>query len=96
MSAPTRTAPPHYLEIEAALVALDRGVADGLVARTLEGLDHAGARRAAGLLRLGRWREAGDELEAALEAMAGPDSGAGLSWFRAQADAVRDERRRPW
>jgi hypothetical protein len=49
------------------------------------------------LLRVGKWRQAGDELEAALEAMAGPDTGAGLGWFKpATTEPVRDERRRPW
>ena len=96
MSAPKKTpAPAAYLPIEKALRAIEGGEADALVARRLEAVDHVGAARAVALLRVGRWGDAANELEAALEELAGPDDACGLGWFRPLVEQVRDERRRP-
>jgi hypothetical protein len=75
-------APAAYLPIENALRSIEAGVADALVARRLEAVDHPCAERAAALLRVGRWRQAADELEAALEELAGPDDARDLAWFK--------------
>jgi hypothetical protein len=97
LSAPKRTVPPAaYGPIEKALRAIEGGVADALVARRLEAVDHAGAARAVALLRVGRWRDAANELEAALEELAGPADARDLGWFRPLVEQVRDERRLPW
>jgi hypothetical protein len=89
-------APAAYVPIEKALRSIEAGVADALVARRLEQVDHPCAERAAALLRVGRWKAAADELEAGLEELAGPDSGEQLSWFHAEVGHARDARRRPW
>ena len=65
------TPPAAYLEIEKSLRLIEGGVADALVARRLEAVDHPSAERAAALLRAGRWRAATNELEFALEQLAG-------------------------
>jgi hypothetical protein len=97
MTAPKMTLPPDsYLEIEHALRLIEGGIADALVARRLEGLDHAGAERAAALLRVGKWHQAANELEAALEELAGAPDGSALGWFKPVTEQVRDERRRLW
>jgi hypothetical protein len=97
MTAPKMTLPPDsYLEIEHALRLIEGGIADALVARRLEGLDHAGAERAAALLRVGKWHQAANELEAALEELAGPADARDLGWHKPLVEQVRDERRRPW
>jgi len=89
VSAPKKTpAPAAYLPIEKALRAIEGGVADALVARRLEAVDHAGAARAVALLRVGRWGDAANELEAALEELAGPADARDLGWFRPAADAA--------
>jgi hypothetical protein len=93
---PKATAPAAYLPIENALRAIEGGVADALVARRLEAIDHPSAARAAALLRAGKWRPAANVLEHALEDLAGPDTGSGLGWFVPAHDGVRDERWRPW
>jgi hypothetical protein len=90
------TPPAAYLEIEKSLRLIEGGVADALVARRLAAVDHVGAERAAALLRAGRWRAATNELEFALEELAGPPSGEQLAWFHAEVGQARDERRRPW
>ena len=91
-----QVAPPAYEPIEHALRAIEGGVADALVARRLEAVDHAGAARAVALLRVARWRDAANELEAALEELAGPDDARDLGWHKPLVEQVRDERRRPW
>ena len=75
---------------------IEGGIADALVARRLEGLDHAGAERAAALLRVGKWHQAANELEAALEELAGAPDGSALGWFKPVTEQARDERRRLW
>ena len=54
------------------------------------------APRAVALLRVGRWGDAANELEAALEELAGPADARDLGWFRPLVEQVRDERRLPW
>jgi hypothetical protein len=70
-------APPAYLPVENALRSIEAGVADALVARRLEAVDHPCAERAAA-----------DELEAALEEMAGPDDARDLAWFKPATEPV--------
>jgi hypothetical protein len=81
-------APAGYVEIEAALRLLEAGdVPDVLIARRLEALDHPAAGKAAALLRAGRWRAAANQLEFALEALAGPPDARALAWFKPRAEA---------
>jgi hypothetical protein len=89
-------APAAYAPIERALRAIETGATDRWVAGQLEAVDHPSAQRAVALLRAGRWRAATNELEFALEELAGPPSGEQLAWFHAQVEPARDERRRPW
>src|SRR3954471_12781792 len=64
-------APAAYAPIEAALRSLETGATDRWVAGQLEAVDHPSAQRAVALLRAGRWRAATNELEFALEELAG-------------------------
>lgn len=89
------TAPPGYAEIEAVLRAFDRCDGDAELARMLDRIDHPAASGAAWTLRMGRRGEAEAMLERALEALAGPPSGAGMPWFTPRPVPENDARRRP-
>ena len=78
-------APAAYLKIEKSLRLIEGGVADALVARRLEAVDHPCAERAAA-----------DELEAALEEMAGPDDARDLAWFKPAAPEPPRPKPLPW
>jgi hypothetical protein len=89
-------APAAYLKIEKSLRLIEGGVADALVARRLEAVDHPSAERAAALLRAGRWRAATNELEFALEQLAGPDDARDLAWFKPAAPEPPRPKPLPW
>jgi hypothetical protein len=89
-------APAAYAPIERALRAIETGATDRWVAGQLEAVDHPSAQRAVALLRAGRWRAATNELEFALEELAGAPDGSALGWFKPSTEQARDERKRPW
>lgn len=81
----SRPGPPHYEAIERALILFETRGEEPELCRVLAAIDHPAARRALALLAQGRPAGAEAVLEDALEAMAGPDSGAGLAWFSGYA-----------
>jgi len=85
--------PKHYAEIEAALVLFATQGESFELRRILARIDHPAATQAGELLAHGRPAGAEAVLEDALEAMAGPDNGAALEWFR--PNAHRSARRSP-
>ena len=85
--------PAHYAELEGALVLYATRAEPAELRRVLSGIDHPAATRAADLLAHGRPAGAEAVLEDALEAMAGPDSGAALERFRPHTN--RPARRPP-
>ena len=83
------TQPACYAEIEAALVLFATQSEPAELRRVLRRIAHPAALRAGELLAHGRPAGAEAVLEDALEAMAGPDSGARMGWFRPQAHQPR-------
>jgi hypothetical protein len=73
--------PRGYRAIERALCLLARGYDDHEVAFLCRRIAHPAAQEAAELLGRGLRHRAQTALDAALEAMAGPDDGTGLRWF---------------
>ena len=80
--------PKHYAEIEAALVLFATQGESFELRRILARIDHPAATQAGELLAHGRPAGAEAVLEDALEAMAGPDNGAALEWFRPKCAPV--------
>ena len=76
---------PHYAEIEAALVLFATQGESVELRRVLARIPHPAATRAGELLAHGRPAGAEAVLEDALEALAGPDNGVRLGWFKPQA-----------
>ena len=83
------TQPEHYAEIEAALVLFATQGESVELRRVLARIPHPAATRAGELLAHGRPAGAEAVLEDALEAMAGPESGVRMGWFRPQAHLPR-------
>ena len=83
------TQPACYAEIEAALVLFATLGEPAELRRVLRRIAHPAAVRAGELLAHGRPAGAEAVLEDALEAMAGPDSGVRMGWFRPQAHQPR-------
>ena len=73
--------PRGYRAIERALVMLARGYGAEEVRFLCRKIAHPAAQEAAELLRRGLIFRAQTVLDAALEAMAGPDDGSGLGWY---------------
>ena len=88
------TQPACYAEIEAALVLFATRAEPAELRRVLAGIAHPAATRAGKLMAHDRPAGAEAVLEDALEAMAGPDSGVRMGWFRPQAHQPR--RRSPF
>ena len=82
--------PRGYRAIERALILFAKGHADHEILFLVRRIAHPAAREAAGLLRRGLRCRAQTVLDAALEAMAGPEDGSGLGWFevRVKRDAA--------
>jgi hypothetical protein len=82
--------PRGYRAIERALCLLARGYDDHEVAFLCRRIAHPAAQEAAELLGRGLRHRAQTALDAALEAMAGPEDGSGLGWFdpRVKRDAA--------
>jgi hypothetical protein len=78
---PPSVQPPHYLELEDALVLFATRAEPAELRRVLAGIDHPAATRAFDLLAHGRPTGAELVLEEALEQLAGPDSGVRLGWW---------------
>ena len=73
--------PIGYRAIERALILFARGHDDDEIRFLVRRINHPAAQEAAELLRRGLRFRAQTALDAALEAMAGPDDGSALTWF---------------
>lgn len=77
-------APAGYLEIERALRLFDRDEGSRWIAAGCDRINHPAAQEAARLLRAGERDRARGLLGRALLAMAGPEDGSKLEWWKAE------------
>lgn len=76
--------PKGYLEIERALRLFEQDEGSRWIAARCDRIDHPAAQEAARLLRAGERYKAQGVLGRALLAMAGPENGSKLEWWKAE------------